>query len=64
MTANGIKEWTVSKGDFHHSDEIDYEKKFHSAKQEHKTFETKVKVFFALTGISALVLLLEFMTKF
>jgi len=64
MTANGIKEWTVGNGDFHHNDDTDYEKKFRRAKKDNQSFETKIKVFFAISGMGILVLLLELMTRF
>jgi hypothetical protein len=63
MTANGIKEWTVGKGDFHHSDETDYEKKFRRAQKDTRTFETRIKLFFAISGMSVLVILLELVTR-
>jgi len=63
MTANGMKEWTVGKGDFHHSEETDYESKFRKARKDVRSFENRIKLFFAITGVGVLVVLLEWMTK-
>lgn len=63
MTANGIKEWTVGKGDFQHSEETDYESKFRHARKDVRSFENRIKVFFAITGLSVFVVLLEWMTR-
>ena len=63
MTANGVKEWSVGNGDFHHSEETDYEKKFRHAQKDTKSFEKKIKIFFAISGMSVLVILLELVTR-
>ncbi len=63
MTANGMKEWTVGKGDYRHSEETDYESKFRNARKDVRSFENRIKLFFAITGVGVLVVLLEWMTK-
>jgi len=63
ITANGIKEWTVGKGDFQYSEETDYEKKFRDAQKDTRSLKNKIKIFFAISGMSALVILLELVTR-
>jgi hypothetical protein len=63
MTANGIKEWTIGEGDFHHSEETDYESKFRNARKDIRSFETKLKICLAISGACVLVFFLEWMTR-
>lgn len=63
MTAKTLKEWSTEKGDFQRSKDTDYETKFQSAKKQNKSFEKQILVFFSLSCLGLLFLVLEIITK-
>ena len=63
MTANNIKEWTASNGDFRHCAEVDYERNYFRERKGNESFQKIVEIFIAVTGISAVVLILELLTR-
>jgi hypothetical protein len=63
MNAKALKEWSTEKGDFQRSKDTDYETKFQKAKKENKSFEKQILLYFSLSGLGLLFLVLEIITK-